>query len=300
MGGSIPARNRSYQKTISSSCRTEEAANRREVGGVHSSYAHRSTTKLLAGIVYQWVVWEAKAVHRQGDSTSSHQTYTVVIFRPLLMLRSVELTRTRTSCNRMDQIEMEERVPARNRSYQETISSSCHTGEVANLQEVDGVRSSYARRSMTKLLAGIVYQWVVSKAQMVHQQGGSTSSRRTYTEVIFRSPSPSFEERDSPELGLLAIGWTRWGLRSRWFLAAEALRGPIPVLVALRGVRIYIGTVGDTAALFITPGPIGMRALFLSWWLWGRRSSADRETALLLREPVLVQRLVKCCQCCNE
>jgi hypothetical protein len=194
----ILSRSRGYQKTSSSPCRTEEVVSSPEVDEAHSSYARRSTTKLSAGIVCLKAGLEVKVVRRLGDSTSSDRTCITTTFRYLLLIcRSVVLTRTRSSCNRMDQIEleepMEEPIPSRSRGYQKTTPSLCRTEEAANPPEVDGVHSSYVRRSMTKLSAGIVCLKVGLEVKAIRQLGDSTSSDRTYTDVIFRSPCSAFQ-----------------------------------------------------------------------------------------------------------
>ena len=90
---------------------------------------------------------------------------------------------------------------------------------------------------------------------------------------------------NSPELGLLAPGWTRRWWTRRSLLAAEIIRRPTPVIVALRRLRSRRGLVRRAAAVFCVPGPSIWRALFA--WRWGRRRrrSTDWETALLLLEP---------------
>ena len=59
------------------------------------------------------------------------------------------------------------------------------------------------------------------------------------------------ENRYSPELVLLASGRVRW--RNRRLLAAEVIRGPVPVVVALRRLRIRRGLVGYAAAMLLAP-----------------------------------------------
>ena len=184
-----------YQETKPIHCRTEGFANAPEADEVRSSCVCHSMTNCYVGIVSLQAVSEVKAIRRLGGSTSSDRTYTAATFRSTaLIFRRLKLTRTRSSCSQMDRTGTEEAIPARNRSCQRTNSSPCRTEEAANPQEVDEVRSSYARRSMTKLSGDIVYQWVVWEAKAVHRQGDNISSHRTYTDAIIRLPYPLFKE----------------------------------------------------------------------------------------------------------
>ena len=142
------SRSTDCRQTKTIPCRTGERANSPEVGEAHSSYVRRSMTNHWVGIVSLQVGSEEKAVGRLGDNISSDQTYTM--FRSTLVpIQRARLTRTRSSCNKMDQTGMKEPIPSRNRSCPETNSIPCCIEGDANLQEVDGEHSSCARRSTT-------------------------------------------------------------------------------------------------------------------------------------------------------
>jgi len=184
--------NRSCQETNSILCRTEEVAKLLEAGGVRSSSVRRSTTNRWVGIVSLEAVSKLKAVRQLGDSTSSHRTRThssgiemdqvgmelelaleLALEVLALVLEELELA--------LEELELEMEAPMtfHSRSCQETNSSHCRTGEVANQLEGDGARSSFVHRSTTNRQGDIASRPVVWVVSAILRQEDSTSSHCT-------------------------------------------------------------------------------------------------------------------------